>query len=146
MPIMPDRIKQQVKQVFEKKLQGDVKLLTFFAPAQPGEDRPYDGATREMVAELLTITEKLTTAEYTSDSPEAQQYGVTMFPAIVVLGDGDRDFGVRYFGAPLGYEFGTLVEMVADASVGTTMLSEATRQALQNVQKDVVIEVFSTPT
>lgn len=143
---MPDRIKEQVRQLFAQRLQGEVELALFFTPAEPGEDRPYDAAIREIVAELLSISDKLTSREYLAGSPAAEQYGVDKYPAMVILGTGGRDFGVRYFGAPLGYEFGTLVEMVADASVGSTGLSEATRTALHGINREVLIEVFSTPT
>lgn len=146
MAIMPDHIKQQVKQLFDQNLQGEVELALFFEPAPAGADRPFDAAIRELAAELMSLTDRLVCSEHEAGSPAAQAYGLDRYPAIVVLGPGGVDHGIRYYGAPLGYEFGTLVEVVVDLSRGQTRLAETTREALRNVTRDVVIEVFSTPT
>ena len=52
----------------------------------------------------------------------------------------------RFFGIPAGYEFSTLVEDILDLSKGTTALSEKTRTALEEVDQDLHIQVFVTPT
>ena len=53
---------------------------------------------------------------------------------------------MRYFGIPAGYEFSTLVEDLIDVSKGQTNLSEKTREVLSQVDQDVHIQVFVTPT
>jgi alkyl hydroperoxide reductase subunit AhpF len=58
----------------------------------------------------------------------------------------DRDYGIRMYGLPSGYEFGTLVEAILDVSSGDSGLSEPTRTALKEIAKPVHVQVFSTPT
>ena len=58
----------------------------------------------------------------------------------------DKDFGVRFYGAPAGYEFGSLIEAILDVSSGSSLLSEETKQALAALERDVRVRVFSTPT
>ncbi|HEV2582228.1 MAG TPA: hypothetical protein VGT44_15335 [Ktedonobacteraceae bacterium] len=53
---------------------------------------------------------------------------------------------MRFFGIPAGYEFSWLVEDLLDLSTGTTKLSEKTRTALQEIDQDLHIQVFVTPT
>jgi alkyl hydroperoxide reductase subunit AhpF len=62
-----------------------------------------------------------------------------------VLGE-EEDYGVRLYGLPTGYEFGSLVESILDVSRGESSLSEETRAGLATLDKDVRLRVFSTPT
>ena len=53
---------------------------------------------------------------------------------------------MRYFGVPVGYEFGSFVAALIDVGNGKTDLAERTKKALQALVKDVHIRVFVTPT
>ena len=53
---------------------------------------------------------------------------------------------MRYFGIPSGYEFATLVEDVIDASTGEHGLSRETAAWLSDLDRDLHIQVFVTPT
>ena len=66
-------------------------------------------------------------------------------PAIAILG-AEKDYGIRMYGLPSGYEFGTLVEAILDVSSGDSGLSEPTRAALKDLATPVHVQVFSTPT
>jgi len=78
------------------------------------------------------------------DRERAEDYGVTQVPAIVV--EGARDYGLRFYGVPTGYEFSNLIDAIVIASTGEPTLSDATRTALAGLEDDVDIKVFSTPT
>src|SRR5206468_9409310 len=65
-------------------------------------------------------------------------------PAIVV--EGARDYGLRFYGVPLGYEFSNLIDSIIVASTGVPALSEDTLASLRALASDVDIKVFSTPT
>jgi alkyl hydroperoxide reductase subunit AhpF len=58
----------------------------------------------------------------------------------------EKDHGLRFYGVPSGYEFGSLVELILDVSNGRSGLGEETRRALAGLESDVRIRVFSTPT
>jgi len=78
------------------------------------------------------------------DRDRAAAYGVDQVPAIVV--EGARDYGIRFFGIPSGYEFSNLIDAIIVASTGEAQLSEQTKTSLSSLAADVTIKVFSTPT
>jgi alkyl hydroperoxide reductase subunit AhpF len=99
-----------------------------------------------LLEEVTALSDKLhlETKDFVRDKQEADSLGVTRIPAFVLQG---RARGkVRYFGIPAGYEFSTLVEDLLDLSKGTTNLSEKTRTALKEVDQDLHVQVFVTPT
>jgi glutaredoxin-like protein len=69
-------------------------------------------------------------------------------PAIAVLGDesGRRDFGIRFYGSPAGYECATLIEDTRMVSRGTGDLSPATIDGLRHLSLPLHLQVFVTPT
>jgi len=56
------------------------------------------------------------------------------------------DTGVRFYGIPAGYEFGTLIDDIVDVSRGTGGLSPETEAYLKSLDTDVHLQVFVTPT
>jgi alkyl hydroperoxide reductase subunit AhpF len=58
----------------------------------------------------------------------------------------ERDYGIRFFGIPSGYEFSNLIDSIIVASTGVAALSDATKASLAALAGDVHIKVFSTPT
>jgi glutaredoxin-like protein len=109
------------------------------------------GAAREIVEELASIADgKVRVEAYDLDahSAEATLYRIDKAPAVVVLEDesGRRDFGIRFYGAPAGYEFATLIEDIRWASRVTTDLSPATVEALGALTAPLHVRVFVTPT
>ena len=101
----------------------------------------------QLVDELAALDPRLTVETHRADleGERARQLGIERAPAIAVLGEG-VDHGVRFYGLPGGYEFGTLVEAVLDVSRGDSGLAAETRQALAGLEREVRIRVFSTPT
>ena len=57
-----------------------------------------------------------------------------------------QQHGIRLYGLPTGYEFGSLIDAIMDVSKGDSGLSPATRTALASLERDVHLQVFSTPT
>ena len=108
------------------------------------------GETRERVEELASISEGMVRLEvHDLDAPpEATLYRVDKAPAIVVLGGetGRRDFGIRFYGSPAGYEFATLIEDIRMVSRGNTDLSPATVVILTHLTTPLHLQVFVTPT
>ena len=51
------------------------------------------------------------------DQERVAELGIERIPAIAVLGE-TQDYGVRFYGLPTGYEFGSLVEAILDVSRG----------------------------
>ncbi len=54
--------------------------------------------------------------------------------------------GLRYLGMPLGYELTTLVHGILEAGRTEPSLTEASRERLAALDRDVAIDVYVTPT
>jgi len=67
------------------------------------------------------------------ETEEAKKYGIDKHPAILIHGE-DREYNVRYFGLPGGYEFGALVEDIVDTSTGDLGLTTDTIKKLEEIE------------
>ena len=65
-------------------------------------------------------------------------------PAIAIVGT--KDYGIRYYGVPYGYEFNPFVDNIINVSKSATDLSEDTKTKLKFLDKRVHIKVFVTLT
>ena len=142
MPILAARDQEAVRKEFQR-IQGPVKLDVFSQELVAGDlCRQNEQLARE-VAELDDrITVEVLNPQI--DRERTEQYGVDQVPAIVV--EGARDYGIRFFGIPSGYEFSNLIDSIIVASRGEPQLTEATKASLAQLAGDVHIKVFSTPT
>ena len=102
--------------------------------------------TRELVQDVASLSQNVEAViyDFVADEDKAQELGIDKIPAIAVLGE--RDYGVRLYGIPAGYEFTALMEAIKVVSVGQSGLSEATREALAGVEEPLHLQVFVTPT
>ena len=141
MALLSDEVTAQLKEEFSR-LVHPVRLAVFSqALADPESEQ-----VKRLVEELGALDPKLSTESYNFvlDTEKVKELGITRTPAVAVLGE--KDYGVRFYGVPAGYEFGTLVDLVLDVSSGQSGLSDGTRAALAEIQKPVHLQVFSTPT
>lgn len=150
MPLLNDQDAAFLRTRFAEEMVHDVRLV-FFAPslgglALPGEDYEMVEYTRQILKDLAELSERITLEEHSlvSEPALAARYGITRTPATAVVGQ--RDFGVRFYGMPAGYEFVTLVDVVLDASKGRAPVSPQTAEALAGLTEDVHLQVFVTPT
>jgi alkyl hydroperoxide reductase subunit AhpF len=81
---------------------------------------------------------------FVTDKEAVRKYSIDKIPATVV--EGEKDYGIRFFGIPTGYEFGTLIEDIIMASKGDSGLQPETREALSELGEPVHLQVFVTPT
>jgi glutaredoxin-like protein len=139
--LLKDKDKEFLTKEFQK-LTGPVKLV-YFTQAQ---ECPYCQVTGEIVQEVAGLSDKIavTVYDFVADKAVADQYHIDKIPAIAV--EGAKDYGVRFYGMPSGYEFSSLIESIQDVSAGTTSLSPATKEALAKLAKPVHIQVYTTPT
>jgi glutaredoxin-like protein len=84
-------------------------------------------------------------ANFVLDKERAASYGVDGIPAIVLLRDGE-DTRMRFYGAPAGYEFMSLVEAVLIAGSGDSGLTPESRTLIaERVTAPIDVKVFVTP-
>ncbi|MEM0383625.1 MAG: thioredoxin family protein [Candidatus Caldarchaeum sp.] len=98
----------------------------------------------EELAELANGKIRLETYEFEKDKQAAEKWRVDKIPALLL--HGEKEFGVRYFGLPAGYEFAALLEDLNDVSRGKSRLSPSTVERLKRINTPVHIQVFVTPT
>lgn len=141
MAIFDDNVRQQVKKEFEK-LQNNVKLVVFTQELEC----QYCRENRMLVEEIAALSDKVTTKIYNFaiDKEKATAYRVDKIPAIVV--EGDKDYGIRFYGIPAGYEFISLIEAIKIASARDSGLSSESKELLKKITEPVHIQVFITPT
>jgi len=142
MALISDDVASQLKSEFEA-LKNPVRLAVF---SQQLAD-PNSEQVRRLVEELGALHEKLSVESYNFvlDKDKAEAMGISRIPAIAVLG-AEKDYGIRMYGMPSGYEFGSLIDAILDVSAGESLLQPATKQALAALEKPVHVQVFSTPT
>jgi len=140
--LIPVEHKKHLVEELAQKLLNPVKLVVFTQEFEC----PYCAQTRSLVEELAGLSEKLSVEVYdfVADADKAKAYGVDKVPAIAILGA--KDYGLRFYGLPYGYEFQTLLEGVISVSRGKAEISEETREKLRNIKSPVHIQVFVTLT
>jgi glutaredoxin-like protein len=80
----------------------------------------------------------------TEENPaDAERYGIEMVPALVV--EGEKDFGIRFYGIPRGREERALKDAIKMVDEGDSGLPDDIRKKLASISTDVHIRVFTTP-
>ena len=138
MSLMPDDKKELLKKEFKEKLEKPVKILMF---TQEVECR-FCADTRKLAQELAALSDKITAEiyDFVADADKAEEYVIDKIPALAIIGE--KDYGVRIYGIPYGYELQTLIEGVINVSTGRTNLSDETKKILTDVKAPVHIQVF----
>ena len=136
-----------IKDYFSQQLVNPVTLRLFLQdPSEPAECM-YCSQTEQIAQEVVDLSDKLNLVVHKATTEDkAKEYNVQYFPALVLEKEEGTDTGVRFYGIPSGYEFGVLIEDLADLSSGKIKLTADVIQQVESVQKDVTIKVFVTPT
>lgn len=125
-----------------EELDQPVKIVNFTQETEC----MYCSETRQLMEEIAELSDKISLEVYNfvDDKEAVQKYSIDKIPATVI--EGEKDFGVRFFGIPSGYEFGTLIEDIIMVSKGDSGLEPETRETLARLEEPVHLQVFVTPT
>lgn len=106
----------------------------------------YGRETRMVLEELAGLSDKLSVEVYDFilDKEKAAEYAIDKVPATVVRNG--KDYGIRYYGMPAGYEFSTLLDAILDVSKGEPDLGAESKEKLAALAQPIHLEVFVTPT
>jgi glutaredoxin-like protein len=142
MSLIPDDKKELLRKELSEKMENAVKIVMF---TQELECR-FCSDTRQLIQEFAVLSDKITVEVYDfmADADKVKEYGIDKIPALAIVGK--KDYGVRIYGIPYGYEFQTLIEAVINVSKGRTDLSDNTKAILAEVKAPVHIQVFVTLT
>jgi glutaredoxin-like protein len=142
MSLIPDDQRERIRSELAEKLVSPVRVIMF---TQAMECK-FCTDTKQLIYELAELNDKIQAEihDFVADAQLAQEYGVDKIPAIVIRTE--KDYGIRFYGFPYGYEFQALMEALGSTSRGQTNLSEQTKQKLREIKTPIVIKVFTTLT
>ena len=154
MAVIPESVRQQLKDRFDTVLSGPVKLTLY---TRPGSSRlilpaglgcPTCEDARQM-AELLrdAAPDKITleVVDVSRDAARVEIDEVADVPTIAVASDGDIG-RIRFQGLPSGTEFPALIDAVERVSRAEHGLSQESLDALAKLTEPTELLVFATPT
>jgi glutaredoxin-like protein len=145
MGLLREEDREQLKKEFAG-LEADVKLVVF---TQEYECQ-YCRETRELAEEVGGLSDRIEVEIYdlVEDEDVAEDFNVDKIPALAVMRGGadPKDYGIRYFGIPSGYEFATLIEDIKMVASGESGLSAETKAKVATLTSPVHMQVFVTPT
>ena len=141
MPFLEERDRQTVRDRL-KDLPDPVKLINFTQELEC----QYCRETRNLLGEVVELSDQLSLEVYNFqiDKDKVEQYRIDKIPATVI--EGAKDYGIRYYGIPAGYEFASVLEDIISVSQGESGLSAKSKDKIQTITEPVHIQVFVTPT
>jgi hypothetical protein len=102
--------------------------------------------TEQLLTELPPLIPHLSVSvvDLVADKAQADAVGVNRVPTLVFTGAVRAR--VKFVGAPVGYEFSTMLGAIFEAGGAAGVASEASRSALAGLAQPVELKVFTTPT
>jgi alkyl hydroperoxide reductase subunit AhpF len=124
-------------------LERPVELVVALGP----EETPLAGARDvDFGAEMVRVCEELAElGDAVACRVEQEPEDFPRFPAVSIRPEG-RDVGLRYDGLPWGYELGSIVGAIVEAGREEPSLRPESRAALEELERDLALDVFVTPT
>jgi glutaredoxin-like protein len=140
---LDDNIKTELKKQFEI-LTKNVKIIFFTQELEC----QFCKETRAILSELVEVSDKLTleVKNFIVDKADAEKYGVDKIPATVILDENGKDYGIKFYGIPSGYEFASLLEDIKMLGTGSTGLPQEIENEIKKIDSDIHMQVFVTPT
>jgi len=141
MAVLTEDVRSKVQEEF-KELPGNVKLVVFTQEFECANCRENHSLAEEVAA--LSDQVDIEVNDFVLDKVAVERYGVDKIPAIAV--EGEKDYGVRFYGVPAGYEFASLIEAIKAVSAGESGLAAKTKETLAGLRDPLHLQVFVTPT
>lgn len=125
-----------------KEMVNPVKLVHFTQEL----NLEYGREAKQLLEELTALSDKLSLEIYNFllDKEKITEYGVDKVPATVIRSE--KDYGIKFYGLPSGYEFSSLLDAILAVSKGDSGLQEESRQKLHGINQPLHLQVFVTPT
>ncbi len=141
MSLVQESVKKQLEQVL-KNLSNPVRLVVF---TQEMECQ-FCRENRQLAEEIAALSDKVKLEVYNFllDKEKVEEFKVERVPAMVVAGE--KDYGIRFYGVPAGYEFTSLVNAMQLVGKRESGLKPETKQRLSQIAQPVKIDVFVTLT
>lgn len=160
MQFLPSSLSADTRQLLRDALAKMVSpvRLVFFTQGRAGAERGRGVPADEEIGcdaclpagrslrEIASLSDLITVEEHNLvlERGTAAAYRVDRAPTIAVVGDRDR--GIRFIGAPGGYELMALADAILLVSTGDSGLSPESRARVAQVPGPLDVQVLVTPT
>ena len=136
-----DEQKTQIQEIMGR-MEAPVKLVHFTQEINV----EFAREARGILEDLSELSDKLSLETYNLqlDREQAAQWKIDRVPATAVVGE--KDYGIRFYGVPMGYEFSNLLDAIVSVSRADSGLESETRETLQKLTQPLHLMVFVTPT
>jgi glutaredoxin-like protein len=141
MGLINEGIKAKLKSIFSQ-LKDDVTLKVFTQEIECPTCKDNTNFMQEISE--LSYKIKIDILNFVLNKDEAEKLKIDKIPATAVLGD--KDYGIRFFGIPAGYEFNSFINAIKMVSLKDSGLREDIKQKVKTINKPVNIKVFVTLT
>jgi len=140
IPLIDESSREALKGKFQRELQDEVGLSVFIGP----DNKEYCDFTVQLCEELNGLDSRIKPTVYQNTDAKAADLGITRTPTVLI--GWDQGHKVKYTGAPAGQEAGGFIEAISLISRRDSGLHEDSKAKLQNIDHDVSIQVYVTPT
>jgi alkyl hydroperoxide reductase subunit F len=125
---------------------GLARPVELFVALGPEETPPAGARDVDFGTEMVRLCEGLAElGDGVSCRIEEEPDDFPRFPAVAIRPHG-HDAGLRYDGLPWGYELGSLVGAIVEAGRAEPSLRDESLAALEQLDRDLSLDVFVTPT
>jgi alkyl hydroperoxide reductase subunit AhpF len=154
MAVIPEQVRQQLKDRFETALSGPVHLTLYTRPSSSRLILPagVGCATCEDARQMAELLRDAAPEKITLEVVDVARYderaiadGVTEVPTIAVASDSETG-RIWFQGLPTGTEFPALIDAVERVSRADPGLREETLTELAKLTEPTEVMVFATPT
>jgi thioredoxin reductase (NADPH) len=121
-------------------LRDDVHLVVF---TKKGKNDKFNDFSVNLCRELSEVSKKIRWKHHDGDSKEAQKYGITTSPVILI---NPNKYRIQFSGAPLGEEGRSLIAAITMVSHGHGVLSEEPAKRVRELKDPREVLVFVSPT
>ncbi len=141
MALLNSQAQNETREIL-KEMTDPVKMILFTKK----QNCIYCEDTKNLLEEIRDLSEKLELEIYDFDfsREKAEFFNIDKTPAIIL--ENKEDYGIRYYGIPSGYEFGSLLQDIIYVSTLQTDLSMQTKDFIKKINKPIHLQVFVTPT
>lgn len=141
MALLKDKDKKKVATAL-KEITDDVTIVMFTQEFEC----PHCEMTRGLLEEVSSLSDRITLEvhDFVADKELATQHGVERIPATVLVGE--KDYGIRFYGVPAGYEFNVLIQDITDVGKRDPNLPDEVRSELAGIDEPVHLQTIISPT
>ena len=139
--ILPDDIKQAIRETFEQGLTEDVAVEVY---TRAGQNDQFNDAAVSLIRSLAELSDKLKVSFHAVGDDLSVKRNVTRSPSILIAPD---KYHIRYTGAPVGEEGRSFLVALMMASAGKPLLTEpSVKKITDGLREKRDIQVFVSPT